>query len=193
MARAHPDASPLLASGILLSGAVMVARVLIIASALNSTLLLPLAWPFGIACLVLLAGAGLLFYSHGRESKEHPQLAIGNPFDLGTALQLAGLIALISLLAKIASTVMGDVGVTALAALSGIADVDAITLSLARLSHEGLTVATAALGIGIAVAVNTLVKAGMTFSLGTQKAGWLVSGISLAAIAAGGAAFAFFA
>ncbi|PVE21451.1 hypothetical protein DC522_26480 [Microvirga sp. KLBC 81] len=193
MARDHPAASPLLSAGILLSGFVMIARVLIVASALNHALLLPLAWPLGAAGLVLLAVSGLLFLTHGKGSEERPQLSIKNPFDLGTALYFAALIAIISLLAKVVSTLMGDAGLTVLAALSGIADVDAITLSLARLSSDGITVTTAALGIGIAVAVNTLVKAGMTFSLGTRKAGWIVSGTSLAAIAAGGVAFAFFA
>jgi uncharacterized membrane protein (DUF4010 family) len=83
---------------------------------------------------------------------------------------------------------MGSAGLIVLAALSGLADVDAITLSFARLSNDGLAIATAALGIGLAVAVNTAVKAAMAFSLGTQQAGWIVSGASAAAIAAGGAA-----
>jgi len=191
MAREHPAASPLLAGGILLSGAVMVARVLIVASALNPALLLPLAWPLGAAGLVLIGAAGLLFLTYGKGSEEHPQLSIRNPFDLAMALQLAALIAAISLLAKVVSNLMGDAGLTVLAALSGIADVDAITLSLARLSPDGITITTAALGIAIATAVNTLMKAGIAFSLGTGKAGWIVSGASLAAIAAGGAAFAF--
>lgn len=191
MAREHPAASPLLAAGVLLSGAVMVARVMAVASALNPALLLPLAWPLGAAGLVLVAISGALFFTYGKGSEEHPQLEITNPFDLGTAVKLAALIAVISLLAKIVRTYLGDAGLTALAALSGIADVDAITLSLARLSHQDITIGTAALGIGSAVAVNTLVKAGMTFSLGTGKAGWIVTGASLAAIAAGGAASVF--
>lgn len=193
MAREHPAVSPLLSAGILLSGSVMIVRVLIVASALNGALILPLAWPLGIAGLVLITLSGLLFLTYGRGTRQHPHLSLKNPFDLGTALQFAALIAAISLLAKVVSNSMGDRGLTVLAALSGIADVDAITLSLARLSHQDITVKTAALGIGIAVAVNTLVKAGMTFSLGTQRAGWIVSGASLAAIAAGGAAFAIFA
>ncbi len=193
LAREHPSTSPLLAGGILLSGSVMVARVLIVASALNAALLIPLAWPLGAAGLVMLAAAGLLLFTHGSGSEERPRLTMKSPFDLGTALKLAGLIAVISLLAKVISAYAGDVGITILAALSGLADVDAITLSLARLANsDGITIHTAALGIGIAVAVNTAVKAGMAFSLGTRKAGWIVSAASAAAIAAGGGAFALF-
>ncbi|WP_243371388.1 MgtC/SapB family protein [Microvirga solisilvae] len=191
MAREHPAASPLLAGGILLSGSVMVVRVLIVASALNNALLLPLAWPLGAAGLVMIVTAGVLFFTHGRGSKEHPQLTMKSPFELGTALKLAALIAVISLLAKIISSYAGEVGITILAALSGIADVDAITLSLARLANSnGIAIHTAALGIAIAVAVNTVVKAGMTFSLGGTQAGLIVSGASAAAIAAGAVAFA---
>lgn len=190
MAREHPAASPLLAGGILLAGAVMVLRVLIVASALNPALLLPLAWPLGTAGLVLAGVAGLLVLTYGRGSEEHPRLSIRNPFDLAMALQFAALIAVISLLVKVVGTMVGDAGLTILAALSGIVDVDAITLSLARLSHDGITVPTAATSIGIAVAVNTLVKAGMAFGLGTARAGSIVAGASLAAMAAGGAAFA---
>lgn len=192
MAREHPAASPLLAGGILLAGFVMVARVLIVASLLNNALLAPLAWPLGMAAAVLLGVAGFLFFMRGRGSEEHPQLQIRNPFDLSMALQLAGLIAVISLLTKIIGNTVGDAGLTVLAALSGIADVDAITLSFARLSHDGVGVGTAALGISIAVAVNTAVKAAMAFSLGTAKTGWIVTGTSATAIAAGVVAFALF-
>ncbi|MBJ6127585.1 MgtC/SapB family protein [Microvirga splendida] len=192
MAREHPAASPLLAGGILLSNLVMVLRVLVVASALNRALLLPLAWPLGAAALVLAGVAGLLLLRFGKDSKEYPNLTIKSPFDLGTALKLAGLIAVISLLTKIITAYMGGAGLIVLAALSGLADVDAITLSFARLTNDGLAVATAALGIGIAVAVNTAVKAAMAFSLGTVQAGWIVSGASAAALAAGGGAFVLF-
>lgn len=192
MAREHPVASQLLSGGILLSGVVMVARVLAVAAAINPTLLIPLAWPLGTAGLVLIATAALLFLVHGRGSDEHPELKIRNPFDLGMALKLAGLIALISLLTKWIGTSLGEAGLAVLAAVSGIADVDAITLSLARLSRDGLSTEAAVASIGIAVAVNTAIKAVMAFSLGTAKAGWIVSATSAVAIVAGGAAFALF-
>lgn len=194
MAREHPDASPLLAAGILLSGSVMIVRVLIVASAINNALLIPLAWPLGAAGLAMVAMSGFLFLAHGKGATERPELAISNPFELGTALKLAALIALISLLAKWIGAGFGDAGLAVLAALSGIADVDAITLSMSRMSREeGLSVRTAAGCIAIAVAVNTAVKAGMTFSLGTGRAGMIVSGASAAAVAAGTAAFLFLA
>ena len=59
-------------------------------------------------------------------------LLIKNPFDLGTVLQLAGLIAVILLVAKALASQAGSAGLYLLAAVSAIADVDALTLSMAR-------------------------------------------------------------
>ena len=72
-------------------------------------------------------------------------------------------------MAKWLIAAFGENALTVLAALSGLADVDAITLSLARLSRDTIAIVTAAKSIGIAVAVNTVVKAGMTFGLGQPR------------------------
>ena len=190
LAREEPAASSLIAGGILLSGSVMIVRVLVVASSLNVSLLLPLLWPLGAGVLVLLAATAVLFFFNRGERSESPELKIKTPFNLATALKLAGLIAVINLAAKWLIATVGESALTVLAALSGIADVDAITLSLARMSRDGIGLATAVESIGIAVAVNTAVKAAMAFGLGTPKTGWIVTGASTAAIAVGAATFA---
>jgi uncharacterized membrane protein (DUF4010 family) len=56
------------------------------------------------------------------------------------------------------------------AALAGTSDVDAITLGMASLAREGETAATVAVGsIVIAVLANTLVKCGVSASLGGPR------------------------
>jgi uncharacterized membrane protein (DUF4010 family) len=75
--------------------------------------------------------------------------------------------------------------VLALATVSGIADVDAIALSLARMSTEDLGLQTATLGLIIAAAVNTVVKGVMTASIGGARFGWR-AGIPLAVAAGAG-------
>ncbi|AWM86326.1 MgtC/SapB family protein [Microvirga sp. 17 mud 1-3] len=184
LSREQPGASRILAGGILLSSAVMVVRVIAVAGAVNVPLLAPLAWPLGAGGLVLLLAGALLLWHAGRDGSS-PDLKIQNPFELGTALRLAGLIALISLFAKILGEKFGGAGLNLLAILSGIADVDAVTLSFARLSQTSLPLAAAAIGIALAVATNTVVKTGMTFVLGTPKTGWLVAAAGAAAITAG--------
>ncbi len=57
-------------------------------------------------------------------------------------------------------------GFTCSRAVSGITDVDAITLSLARMSQSGLESRTVLIGIIIASSVNNLMKAGMAVSIG---------------------------
>ena len=79
----------------------------------------------------------------------------------------------------------GASGTYVVAALSAMADVDAIALSLARQAYRELPVEIATGGIGIAVAVNTITKAGMAMLVGDRRFGLIVSGASAAAIVLG--------
>jgi uncharacterized membrane protein (DUF4010 family) len=84
--------------------------------------------------------------------------------------------------AKLARHYFGDSGLYAAAALSGFADVDAITLSLAEQAHGGvLARGTAALGITLAVVMNSLVKIGIATGSGGWRFGRVVGlGLGLA-------------
>jgi uncharacterized membrane protein (DUF4010 family) len=66
-----------------------------------------------------------------------------------------------------------------------LADVDAITLSLARRAEGDFTLETAAVGIGIAVAVNTIVKTVLAGVIGTPRLALIVGGASAVAIGVG--------
>jgi uncharacterized membrane protein (DUF4010 family) len=187
-ARSHAGASRLLAGGILLSGAVMVVRVIIVASAINESLLLPLGAALGAAGTVLVAG-GTLLVTRANAEQDRPALEIKNPFELATALKLAGLIALISLAARVLEDYVGREGLMVLAVISGTVDVDAVTLSFARLAHGEIGHLTALACILLAVASNTASKTLMTFAVGTRQVGWLVAGVSLAAAVAAVLAF----
>ena len=82
--------------------------------------------------------------------------------------------------------VWGDAGVLLLSAVSGMVDVDAITVSLVRI-ESGERLATA--GILIATVVNTLSKALLAIWLGGAPVGLRVGLASLAATSAIGVAF----
>ena len=75
--------------------------------------------------------------------------------------------------------------------MRALADVDAIALSLARQAYRELSVEVATVGIGIAVAVNTIAKAGMAMVLGERQFGLIVSGASVAAIVVGSVVWLF--
>jgi uncharacterized membrane protein (DUF4010 family) len=73
----------------------------------------------------------------------------------------------------------------ALAAASGLADVEAITLSMSRLGRGDLPAQTAALAILLAVGVNSVSKAILATVAGGRVIGALVATGTALAIAAG--------
>ena len=62
-----------------------------------------------------------------------------------------------------------------LAAVSGLTDVDAITLSLSRMSHGALTADITVTGIVLASAVNSAVKAALAVGIGGPALGLRVA------------------
>lgn len=92
-----------------------------------------------------------------------------NPFELGSALRFAALLALILLLVEAARHLLGDTGIYLIAVLSGMTDVDAITLSLSRSARGELDNQVATLGIYLAVLSNSLVKAALIGLIGGRK------------------------
>lgn len=185
MGRENAASSRLLSAGVLVSGAVMAVRVGVLATLLNAALLPLLAPPLVALALGLAVAAGLLML--GNQRSETPKLAISNPLELGTALRLAAFIAVIILAAELVQRFIGDAGVYVVAAVSGVADVDAVTISMAR-ARDGLALSTASTAIAIAVGVNTISKAVIAIWAGGQRVGVPVAIGSAAALAVGVAA-----
>ncbi|MBU0726246.1 MAG: MgtC/SapB family protein [Alphaproteobacteria bacterium] len=184
LAAEHPASSRLLSAGILISGLVMLVRVGVVAVALNGALLPDLVPPLLAAAVILAIGAGVML-AGGGSAADGPELKIDNPLAIGTALKLTAFIAFVSLASELLRRAFGSVGVMVVAALSGLADVDAVTLSMARMAGSGIDLMTATWAILIAVAVNTLSKAVMSGWIGGRAVGLLVGGVSLLALAAG--------
>ena len=191
LAREHPQRTRLLASGILLAGITMMARIVVLAGVLKSELdsCAHLAECRGRDCARRGCRSALVAPEAGNGATEQPQLQISNPFDLGTVLQLAALIAAILLLAKLVATQAGNAGLFLLAAISGIADVDALTLSMARLSGVQVSAAEAATAILVAASVNTVSKATIAGFVGGTRLGSIVGVVSVMAIGALGITF----
>jgi uncharacterized membrane protein (DUF4010 family) len=112
-----------------------------------------------------------------------------NPTQLGTALLFAAFYALVLLAAAWLSDIVGSGGLFALSFVSGLTDVDAITLSSARLADQGnISLAESATAITLAVAANMLFKAAVSVAVGGRSFGRLVAiafALPLAAIAGG--------
>ena len=174
----------LLATAILLACGTMFPRMFLVASMLNPALLQPLLLPALAMALVVYLPA-LWFWRETRRQKLALESPLKNPFELGPALVFGALLAAVMLLGEALRHAFGDAGLLALSAASGITDVDAITLSLSRMSTTDVTVPVAVLGIIIAAAANTLAKAAMAAGVGGRAVGLRVAGVLSASAFAG--------
>lgn len=166
LARQTAQISPLLSSGILIACGTMYLRILLYCAMINPALLGHLTLPLLIMTLVLYLPALLIWRKHRNGTRvEQPALS-SNPLDLKSALLLGALLTVILLMASILQQWLGNAGIYVLATVSGITDVDAITLSLTRMSQTGLESTTVIIGIIIASSVNNLMKASMAVSIG---------------------------
>lgn len=186
LAKESPSSGRLLAGGVLLSGVVMVIRVGVVASLLNRSLI-PLLW-MPLAALAIVQAAGAALFLLQRNGEVRPELSVTNPLELGTAIKLALVIAVVTLASDLVHQYVGGAGVLIVAAISGVIDVDAITISMSRLGGNRLELEMAARAIAVAVVVNTLSKAVMAGSVGGLKMGLFVGSASIVAISAGAAA-----
>ncbi|MCC6706812.1 MAG: MgtC/SapB family protein [Gammaproteobacteria bacterium] len=155
------------ALAILLAWTMMFVRVLVEVTIINRPLLAQLALPLGAATAVSLVYCAYLYFSAAQDTSPDTE-EFENPFELAPALGFGALYMLILLVANSARLYFGDAGLYASSIAAGLADVDAITLSMAHLSRapDGLAADSAARAIVLAAAANTLVKAGIVLSTG---------------------------
>jgi uncharacterized membrane protein (DUF4010 family) len=116
---------------------------------------------------VVVAGFAALLYFRGGSvegGEAKGTLEVRNPFSLTAAAKFAAFFAVVLLAVKIAQQNFAASGLYAVAALAGLTDVDAITLSMAEFAKAGDTSVTAT-AIMIAALTNTLVKCGMAIVL----------------------------
>jgi len=162
---AFAGAVPALASGVLLSWAVMFVRVLVEVLVVNRSLLAAVLMPFIAMAAAALAMA---WYFHGR-ARGAPRtegVPLTNPFSLTAAAKFAAFFALVLLVVKLVQVHAPESGVYFVAGLAGTTDVDAITLSMAQFAWSG-DASLAARAITIAALTNTAVKTGMVATLGS--------------------------
>ncbi|OYY74331.1 MAG: hypothetical protein B7Y40_05150 [Gammaproteobacteria bacterium 28-57-27] len=185
-ARALRFTPALLAAGILATSSIMFIRVAIEAGVINADLLPKLLPPLLVMSLVHLGGAFWL-WRHSQAMPDSPVVneasTLSNPFELGSALKFGLILSAILVLSIGARELFGDTGLYALAFISGLADVDALTLSTARMSLGDLAADTARNTILIAAATNTGVKLVLTYVIGGRALGLRVGAVVLAAIA----------
>jgi len=153
------------ALGIVIASTIMFFRQLlltfVIDPGLARTLILPAILPVAIGI-----AAGIYLWRQ-RGSEQEAALQVKNPMELWSAIKFGLLFAAVLLVSRAAYQYFGASGIYAAGAISGMADVDAITISAAGLSQQGVLARnTAGAAILLAGAMNTLVKGGIAAVVG---------------------------
>jgi len=160
-----------LAGGILMAWSVMFGRVVVAATVVAPALFAALIVPFGAMLLASAAGAAACLLLQRRAATAAGDVEIKNPFSLWAASKFALLFAVVQLLLRLGQEYLPQSGLYTIAALAGLTDVDAITLSMAQqVRAEEVDAAIAVVAIVIATVANTLVKAGMATFMGKHLA-----------------------
>lgn len=180
-----PSVTPALVGGIAASSAVMYVRVIVVVGIFNQSLLSGITVPLILMAVTSAIGSLVMFKIAGKKDTT-ATIEISNPCDISSALKFGLLLGVIVLAVHYARQWLGDMGVYAIAAISGIVDVDAISLSMAEQSMHGLGSQIAIGGIIIAVAVNTVVKVMFVASIAGKKMAFPLAVMSVAVILMGG-------
>lgn len=169
---------PMLAAGIAAASVVMFLRVLALTAMIAPFALPALALVLAPGIAVSLAGCGWylrkakLRGSAPAEAQTPGAMAVRNPFDLGPALLLAGLVMGLTILAHWVLDRYGDRSLALVLAVSGTVDVDSAIITLGGLPAGALPAQAAALALAASVTLNTLFKAMVATGAGGWKRGW---------------------
>jgi len=189
LGRSAPANAPVLVAAILAASSTMFPRALAVASLIAPALLAPLAPPLLAMMLAGYAAAGYWWWRSGGAA-EDAEPPLTNPFELLPALRFGALLAAVTLAAHALQHWVGDAGLYGLALVSGLTDVDAITLSLAGFAGETAGLGVAATGIVLAAMANTVFKAALVAAVGGRAMGAAMAGPALLILGAGGAVLA---
>ncbi|MDH5605261.1 MAG: DUF4010 domain-containing protein [Anaerolineae bacterium] len=177
------------ALAITVSWTVMFARVLVEVGVVNQALLKVVWLPVAAAGAAGLAYCAYLFLSE--RAGKSSDVDFSNPFDLSAAVKFGLLYGVVLLVSRTAQLYFGDTGVFLSSIISGLADVDAVTLTMAELSRSGaLDLAVAAKAIVLAAMSNTVVKSSIVLMGGAPALRkTLLPGLALMLAAGIGVAF----
>ena len=149
---------------------IMFVRVLVEVAVIHPPLLTTVGLPVGGVLVAALLYCGYLYFGRPAERDEDEPPALQNPFRLVPAITFGLLYAVILVVANGAQSYFGDAGVYLSSVVAGLADVDAITLSMVQLRQKGdLAAETATRAILIAAAANTVLKGGIVALMGTRE------------------------
>jgi uncharacterized membrane protein (DUF4010 family) len=135
--------------------------------------------------LLLISMASTFFtYSKSKGEKAEENASLHKPLDLVSALVFGGIYMGILLGVSYANDYFGDQGTLLSSAIAGLADIDAVSISVAKLSGTTLSISLAELSLLLACLSNTLVKLLLGSYLGSPQLrthlliGYSITGLS---------------
>lgn len=153
---------------ILVASAVVYGRILLELAVVAPELVQYAVLPLLAHALVLLLVAGAVFFRSHTSSTDVPRQT--NPARLGMAISIAAVYVVVLFAVAIAKEMIGDRAIYAVAAVSGLTDVDALTLSVAQLFAGGkLPADTAWRAIFLAALANLVFKTLVASVLGSAE------------------------
>lgn len=164
----NPELSTTLATGIVIAWTVMYVRVLAIVWLISADLGRTLALPMLVPVMPGLAWCVWLWHKGRKDTPQQSSPRFSNPFELIPAIKFVGIILLVLVVSKAARLEFGDSGLLISSFVAGLADVDAIAISVGQMVGgevpDFLRIGTMA--IVIAAIANTLTKGVISFLLG---------------------------
>lgn len=185
-ARQQPHLAGVAAAGSLAACGVMFFRMVVLLVAMQPSLLPTFGSSLVVMGMVLLGVSFRQWRKNGDKSETEGAVSAMAPFDLGTALVFGALLTVTSILVPAAKQWLDTSGLYVLSAVSGLADVDAILISLARLhGADGLATVTTVTALGLATVTNMVTKVGIAWMTGGSQVGRSVLSGYLVAVACG--------
>lgn len=190
MSRRSPEVTDALVAGVLAACGLMYVRVLIETAVVDRTVAAELVVPL-MALFVLVEGVAGFWWWHSTKRQGDSGLQVRNPVTIFGALQFGLIYGVVAFAATVLVDRVSEASLSIVAAVSGVNDVDAITLAAANLVSDGRVSAQAgAKAVLAAVAVNTLVKAGLAIAVGSRRLGLRVAAVLVPAATGVGIAWA---
>jgi uncharacterized membrane protein (DUF4010 family) len=183
------EGSPrLLAAGVAVASAIMYLRVGAIVAALKPSLFMLIA-PTLLSATLVAAGFAISWVCWpATDTPGDQRVDLRNSFDFWSVVGFALFLGLIIVLGRAMGETFGATGAVASAIFAGIADIDAITVSMARLTPETLSASDAALAILAAVASNTVSKVAIGAAIGRGGFAIEIAAMALACLLVGSVA-----
>jgi uncharacterized membrane protein (DUF4010 family) len=177
--RVEPTMDRALAFGAVAANAMLYPRVLVATAIINAAVVSPLlVYLLPPAIVAALAAAAGVRRSPAAAATELPHR---NPLQLTAALEMAVLFQGVLMAVYAVREFWGTSGVFTSAAVLGLTDVDALTVSMARDVARTISPAVAARAIAIGVLMNTVMKLGLALVFGS-RAFKVTAGAALAAM-----------